>query len=170
MRPSNFFPHQVFLHSCILIALVFSISACNKDEKYPIPRNFSDPKDGSPIAVNITGRTATHVEFTRVKDSKFFSYPLSKLSPKDRKYVEQLPLTKTDETLVPAIARNNPPYIQTRLERINQLQKGITLLEKEIKGEQDNPGMLTQHNRQIADKQKEIQELTEAIKRRRGKN
>ncbi|MFK5920673.1 MAG: hypothetical protein QM496_00725 [Verrucomicrobiota bacterium] len=151
----------------MFIALLFSISACTKNTKYPIARTFSDPKDGSPIAVNITGRTATHVEFTRVKDSKFFSYPLSKLNPKDRKYVEQLPLAKTDEKLVPAVARNNPPYIQTRLERISQLQKSIALLEKEIKGEQTNPGMLTQHNRQIADKQKEIQELTAAIKRHR---
>ncbi len=167
MLPKNIPLQQVFLRLCILITIVFSVSACNKDAKYPIDRTFSDPKDGSTIAVNITGRTATHIEFIRVKDSKFFSYPLSKLNPKDRKYVEQLPLTKTDETLVPAVARNNPPYIQTRLERISQLQKSIILLEKEVQGEQTNPGMQTEHNRQIADKKKEIMELTEAIKRRR---
>ncbi len=160
-------PHA-FL-SAVFIAIIFSVSGCKKPE-YPVTYSLTDPKDGKSIPVRITGRTTTHVEFIRQKDSKFFSYPLNKLSSKDRKFVARLPVAKTDDKIVPPIAKNNPPYIQSRLEQMARLEKGIFRLKREIEDEAGNPGMIKHHQKQISSKLKEILELQQDIERYRSEH
>ncbi|MCF6314563.1 MAG: hypothetical protein L3J39_19095 [Verrucomicrobiales bacterium] len=146
-----------------------SCTGCKQKEiSYPIEHSFTDPKDGSSIEVSITGRSATHIDFIRQKDVKFFSFPIIKLTKKDQTYVEKLPINPSDEKIVPAVARNNPPYIQTRLEQIVRLEKNISQLTQELKGESNNPGMQRQHQRQILEKKAEIEHLKKAIADRKS--
>ena len=147
----------------LLAAAFLCLPSCEKPA-YPISYTFIEPDSGKPLEVEITGRTQTQVEFIRSKDSKFFSYPIDKLSPEDRKFVERLLLEKTNSSRIP---QAKPVYVQTRLDRIARLEQEIARLDLEIQREQDNPGMRKHHQRQIAGKEAEIEELKKDIEQHR---
>lgn len=148
----------------LLAAAFLCLPACEKPA-YPINYTFIEPKTGKALEAEITGRTPTHVEFIRLKDSKFFSHPIDKLSPEDQKFVERLRLEKTDPSSLPKDP--SPAFIQTRLDHIAKLEKEIARLGLEVRQEQDNPGMLKHHQRQIIDKEAEIEELKNDIEQHR---
>lgn len=147
----------------LLAAAFLCLPACEKPA-YPISYTFIEPDTGKALEAEITGRTQTHVEFIRLKDSKFFSYPIDKLTADDKKFVNRLRLEKTDPSRAP---KEKSPYIQTRLDHIARLEKEIARLELEIQQEQDNPGMLKHHKRQLVDKKAEIEGLTKDIEQHR---
>lgn len=147
----------------LLAAALLCLPACQKPA-YPISYTFIEPNTGKPLEAEITGRTQTHVEFIRLKDSKFFSYPIDKLTADDSKFVNRLRLEKTDPSRIP---KEKPAYVQTRLDHIARLEQEIARLKLEIGQEQDSPGMLNHHKRQIVDKKAEIQELTAEIEQYR---
>ncbi len=144
-------------------AFFLCLPSCEKPA-YPIRHTFIDSDSGKALEVEITGRTQTQVEFIRLEDSKFFSYPIDKLSPEDRKFVERLRLEKTDSARIP---RKKTAYVQTRLDHIAKLEQEITRLEREIQQEQNNPGMRRHHQRQMADKGAEIEKLKKDIEQHR---
>lgn len=151
---------QLSLAMATLLAAAFlCLPACEKPA-YPISYTFIEPNTGKPLEAEITGRTQTHVEFIRLKDSKFFSYPIDKLTADDKKFVNRLRLEKTEPSRIP---KEKSAYIQTRLDHIARLEQEIARLGLEIRQEQDNPGMLNHHKRQIIDKKAEIEKLKNDI-------
>lgn len=147
----------------LLVAAFLCLPACEKPT-YPINYTFIEPNTGKPLEAEITGRTQSHVEFIRLKDSKFFSYPIDKLTADDQKFVARLRLESTEP---PQLPKEEPAYIQTRLEHIARREQEVTRLELEIQQEQDNPGMIKHHQRQIADKKTEIEEFKNDIAQHR---
>jgi len=160
---------RAFLPS-VMIALLCCITSCEKLE-LPVTHSLTDAKNNSLIPIQITGRTKTHVDFVRLKDSKSFTYPISKLTPEDQKFVRGLAIMQTGSV-------SNPAYIQSRLAHISKLKKDITRLEHEMETERKPSApnvnhskfkevkntLYQRHAKIIADKKHEITELESDIK------
>jgi len=97
---------------------------------FPIRRTIRDDR-GRSIEVDIVARGSSELTFIRRSDQKKFTIPISRLSSRDERFVESLPM-HADTTTHPRPDEPRPnPRIASRLREIERIELRIEEAERE---------------------------------------
>ena len=107
---------------------------------YPIKRVLTD-QSGRPLDGSIVARSEESLYVIRFSDGMNFEIPIRTLSREDRDFTKRLPeflpspefahgtaSQSLDPRDIPASKRNEPAYIQTRLDAIKRLEESNVIL------------------------------------------
>ncbi len=159
-----------------IVFFAFALGSCEKPEmrssdslaeadsgkpresfSFPIKRLLTN-SEGTKIDATVIGRNSTHVMIIRLVDQKQFSFPITKLSTEDQKWVSSLPHHHV------SISGTKPQKTESRTTSL--VEKRLEVLEEEIKGVRND-----MRNYEFGSiKQRSLQSQLERLERERAES
>ncbi len=160
--------HRAFLSVSLALAVTVLLSGCVDPEKtrqFPVERTLRS-NDGRELPALLLSRTEDNVQIERISDKVKLNVKLDLLSPEDRRYLADFPITDpTTKAAVhgPKKRTSQDSYVTFREKRIAAVQKEIDDIYKKRGGGHEGTFIPKSASDIVEQKQKKILRLQEEI-------